>query len=184
MCGEVLYDYSVHASHFYQGLGFPPTKHRREASNTLFTIYFCPFVCGWYVVLFFKSVPCNLNNSVQKWLMKILYRPDTIVPGNPCSHTTSFTNAEAIIRAVKGWRTGMKWALLSEAINNHKKCINSVGIRQTLNEIHWDIWPDHSGDMKRLKQPSWRLLRHLILLTNTAFVVHIMTHISSFPTKT
>lgn len=47
-------------------------------------------------MLIFKAVPCNLNNSFQKWLIKVGSLSLTIDIGTPCNRIISLTKISAI----------------------------------------------------------------------------------------
>jgi hypothetical protein len=50
----------------------------------------------------------HLNNSVQKWLVKILSRSEIRAPCKPCKRYTVWKKDLATDAAVNGWQSGMK----------------------------------------------------------------------------
>ena len=61
-------------------------------------------ICNW--------VPHNLNNSFQKLLVQILSMSDIIVIGKLCNFTILLKNTSAMVAAVYGCFSAIKWLYL------------------------------------------------------------------------
>lgn len=91
-----------HGRSGYHLLGRWWARHLKYCSTHLLTTSDCLSVCVWYEKLNFNSVPDNLKNSFQKWLINMEFWSLTIERGMSGNLTTPSTNFSTTILAMWG----------------------------------------------------------------------------------